>query len=210
MDFSGLGGIVSDVLSGVGGLQSADGYEDAAARDEENAAIVMRSKAIQQVQADRQTYQVLGTTEAVTAANGLSLSGSSLDLMKSNAQQLSLDKVLTENQGQMEVNDWLSQAAANRGAAQAAEAGGIGDIIGGVVGIAGLFSDERLKEVIGHDGEFAPGMSYYKFRFKGNEQVWRGLLAAEVLAARPDCVAVNDDGFYKVDYAKLGAEMTRG
>lgn len=133
-DFSGLGSAVSDIFSGVGGLMQAGAYDEAAEMAEKNAALSRLSTRIQVVQSRRKAYQILGATEAAAGANNISLSGSAMDVLRSNRQQTALETHLTELQGEIDTHSWEEKAAADRGAAQAAEAGGIGDIIGGIAG----------------------------------------------------------------------------
>lgn len=49
-----------------------------------------------------------------------------------------LNKNLIEMQGNIDINAWNEKASADEGAAQAAQAGGIGGILGGIVQVAGL------------------------------------------------------------------------
>lgn len=202
-DFSGLGGAVSSIFSGVGGLMQAGAYGEAADLADKNAAIEKLSTDIKLTQKTRQGYQIIGATEAATGANNLSLSGSAMDVLRSNRQQIVLEKALTSEQGLIDINAWKEKAAADRGMAQAAEIGGIGDIIGGAIG---LFSDVRMKDVIEVSGEHSPGINFYLFRFKGTERVLRGLLAQEVQKVRPEAVTERADGFLMVNYKMLGLE----
>src|SRR6185312_14755975 len=114
-------------------LFSAGGYEQAAKLADKNAALVKLSTGIQEDQATRKAYELTGKTEAAAGANNLSLSGSAMDVMKANASQMSLQKNLTALQGQIDVNAWLEKAAADKGAAEAATASGIGGILGGIL-----------------------------------------------------------------------------
>ncbi len=70
-------------------------------------------------------------------------------------------------------------------------------------------SDIRLKEDIAPAGTSAKGFPLYTFRYRGREGVYQGVMAQDILKTRPDAVVVNDDGFYMVDYAKLGIEFRR-
>jgi hypothetical protein len=99
IDFSGLGGAASSIFSGVGSFMQAGAYEQAAALADKAADIEKLSTGIKLEQATRQGYQVLGATEAAAGANGLSLTGSAMDVLRSNRQQVSLEKNLTEMQG---------------------------------------------------------------------------------------------------------------
>jgi hypothetical protein len=52
-------------------------------------------------------------------------------------------------------------------------------------------------------------MPLYTFRYRGQQGLYQGVIAQDVLKARPDAVVVGADGFYLVDYAKLGIEFRR-
>jgi hypothetical protein len=138
-DFSGLGSAASSIFSGVGSFLQAGAYDQAADLADKNAHIAELSKGIQLTQATRQGYQILGATEAATAANNLSMSGSAMDVLRSNRQQVSLQKNLTDLQGEIDVNSWQEKAAADRGAAQAAQAAGSGDIFSGLLSAGMMF-----------------------------------------------------------------------
>ncbi len=200
-DFSGIGGAVNSIFGGVGGLMQAGAYGQAADLAEKNAAIETLSTGIKLEQKTREGYQIIGATEAAAGANNLSLSGSAMDVLRSNRQQIALEHALTSEQGQIDINAWKEKAAADRGMAQAAEIGGIGDIVGGVIG---LFSDADLKYVFATDGELAPGINIYLFQFKHNFQMLRGVIAQEVQRARPEAVSFHPSGYLRVNYEMLG------
>lgn len=203
-DYSGLGSAISGISGGVGGLLSAGAYDQAGDLADKNAGIAKLSTGIQLEQATRKGYQILGATEAAAGANNLSLSGSAMDILRSNREQTFLDHSLTALQGEIDVNSWKEKAASDHGAAQAAQAGGIGSILGGVVSIAGLFSDERLKDILGPDGIHLPGINFYRFRFKGTSRVLRGVMAQEVQKVRPEAVMQHPSGYLMVNYGMLG------
>ena len=73
-------------------------------------------------------------------------------------------------------------------------------------------SDIRLKENIqlieeGKDGN----PNIYSFSFKWDKDIkWRGVMAQELIGTRhSDAVSVDAEGFYKVDYSKLGFPMVK-
>lgn len=70
-------------------------------------------------------------------------------------------------------------------------------------------SDVRLKEKLRQVGTTAHGLPLYTFSYRGQAEVYEGVMAQDVLAVRPDAVVLGDDGFYKVDYAKLGVPFRR-
>lgn len=70
-------------------------------------------------------------------------------------------------------------------------------------------SDIRLKEDIAPVGESAAGFPLYTFRYRGQQGIYQGVMAQDVVKTRPDAVIVDKDGFYMVDYGKLGIEFQR-
>lgn len=70
-----------------------------------------------------------------------------------------------------------------------------------------FLSDRRLKTDIKEDG-FENGHRMYTFRYVGQDKTYRGVMAQDILETNPDAVVTNDEGFYMVDYTKLGVDMT--
>lgn len=70
-------------------------------------------------------------------------------------------------------------------------------------------SDVRLKEDITPVGSSAGGFPLYTFRYRGQPGLYQGVMAQDVLKTRPDALIVDADGFYMVDYGKLGIEFRR-
>lgn len=134
------------------------------------------------------------------------------------------------NVGAAPIADSINSAYQNRLAAYGTQIGGqnaalgaLGTIGGMALGGAGLFggtaaapvatqmtflpSDVRLKEHIIPSG-IDNGHKMYEFNYIGNPQRYRGVMAQDILETHPEAVIEGDDGFYKVDYAKLGVDMT--
>ena len=72
-----------------------------------------------------------------------------------------------------------------------------------------LPSDLRLKEDVTPLGTTANGLPLYTFRYRGQQAVYQGVMAQDVLEVRPDAVVVDAEGFYRVDYVKLGIDFRR-
>jgi len=121
---------------------------------------------------------------------------------------------------QAELNDTMAQQAqaysaeqteATRTANASANSGGGGS--GGGGGFLGkLFSDIRLKDNIellkeGKDGD----PNIYSFNYKwDSDTTWSGVMAQELLNTRhADAVETHSNGYYMVDYSKLGIPMTQ-
>ncbi len=69
------------------------------------------------------------------------------------------------------------------------------------------FSDIRLKRDIGFITRLDSGIAIYRYRYLWSDTVYVGVMAQEVLAIVPDAVMIAEDGFYRVDYARLGLRM---
>lgn len=69
-------------------------------------------------------------------------------------------------------------------------------------------SDARLKEAIVPIG-IERGHVVYEWNYRGAPERYRGVMAQDVIEIDPQAVAVDADGFYAVDYARLGLEMKR-
>jgi hypothetical protein len=70
-------------------------------------------------------------------------------------------------------------------------------------------SDERLKTDVRPVGRTAHGLTVHEFRYHGRPEVWRGVMAQEVQAVRPDAVIAHATGYLMVDYGALGLSMQR-
>lgn len=140
IDFGGIGSSVGSLFGAIGDFSEAGGYSQAAKLAKQNAQYVKLSTDIQEQEQQRQGYQVRGATEAAVASSGFSLSGSGMDILKSNMQQVSLNKGLTGLQGNINMNAWLEKAAADSGMASAATAGGIGGLISSGIELAAVLA----------------------------------------------------------------------
>lgn len=205
-----VGSASSDIFGGVGQLVAAGGYSKAAKFAGENAALTARMTDIEIQQSERQAYQLVGGTQADVAAGGFSLSGSAIDILKSNAQQASLSTQLLANQGLIEQNAYLAQEAQYGAMATASTISGIGGIVSGIAGFAAM-SDVRSKtdiETVGYD---KAGRRWVDFRYLWDEPGTkrRGVIAQEIAANDPQAVSRDQaTGLFLVDYSKLrGTEL---
>lgn len=73
---------------------------------------------------------------------------------------------------------------------------------GSVLGALGL-SDRRLKKNIKHVGRLDNGLNVYTYDFRAGGPTQMGVMADEVRAVIPDAVVRGDDGYDRVDYAKV-------
>jgi hypothetical protein len=69
-------------------------------------------------------------------------------------------------------------------------------------------SDARLKRDIVALGELPNGLHLYRYRYLWSDRLYVGVMAQEVLAVAPDAVVRGNDGYLRVDYARLGLRLT--
>jgi len=211
--FGSLGGAVGDIFGAVGSLKAASAYTKASQIELQNAAIARASTQIQLTQTQRHIFQTIGAQKAAVGAAGFANSGSAQDLLRSSLSQGALQRQVIQEQGLINVNSYEAQATAYQGQAAAAKASAGGGILGGILKFASaalpFLSDADAKINVTHAGPSpVAGINYYLFQYKGDPtlKVYRGVLAQEVQAVRPD--AVQDTGGYlMVNYPKLGLRM---
>jgi hypothetical protein len=109
-------------------------------------------------------------------------------------------------------NPWMQALqGASTGASYGSIGGGYGMVggalVGGALGAFGYpqFSDERLKNNISRTGDSTKdGIPIVEFDMAGKR--WRGVIAGDVMAHRPDAVGWRS-GYLTVDYDKLGIKI---
>lgn len=219
IDFDRIGGAVDDLTGAIGSFSAAKGYKaqakgyDAAAEiSRVNKEIASEAAGIQAFSADRDIYKTLGAQRAAIGANGLSASGSALDVLRDSATQGSLTKQLLGRQSAIEslsydqeAASFEMQAAAARNAASSSKKSGIGGLVKTGLTIASLFSDETLKEDVKLLYRRPDGVGMYSFRYRGQTTVFKGVLAQEVERIYPAAVTTVD-GHKAVDYAMIDVQ----
>ena len=70
-------------------------------------------------------------------------------------------------------------------------------------------SDIRLKTDIHRIGTTGLGLPLYQFQYRNRAGVYLGVMAQDVLKVEPSAVSMGADGYYMVDYGKLGIAMER-
>lgn len=70
-------------------------------------------------------------------------------------------------------------------------------------------SDARLKTDIEQVGTTVYGLPRYRFRYLTGPERFEGVMAQDVLKVMPEAVSTRADGFYTVNYARLGIRMTQ-
>ena len=68
-------------------------------------------------------------------------------------------------------------------------------------------SDLRLKTDICKVGTTVYGLPLYRFRYKGRDELYEGVMAQEVAEVMPSAVLTGDDGYLRVNYRSLGITM---
>ena len=68
-------------------------------------------------------------------------------------------------------------------------------------------SDIRVKQDIQPLGDVGAILPLYSFKYLDEDTEYVGVMAQDVLKVRPDAVITGDDGFYRVNNAKLGLRM---
>ena len=71
----------------------------------------------------------------------------------------------------------------------------------------GIPSDRRFKRDIALLARLDNGIGLYRYRYLWSETVYVGVMAQEVVDIVPDAVNVAADGYYRVDYARLGLRL---
>ena len=78
-----------------------------------------------------------------------------------------------------------------------------GQITGALTAAAPFLSDIRLKENINLIGKSPSGINIYTFNYKGDDQVYQGVMAHQV----PYAAILDNSGYLKVDYSKIDVEF---
>jgi len=101
----------------------------------------------------------------------------------------------------------LLQGGLNFGESQSQNNPGFMDYAGQAAGLglvgASFLSDVRLKDDIRQVDTMPTGEGVYLFTYKGEDTVYRGVMAQEVAGNYPEAVFEAENGFLAVDYAKL-------
>jgi len=75
-------------------------------------------------------------------------------------------------------------------------------------GLGAAMSDIRLKENINKTGISKSGIPIYTFNYRGDDQVWSGTMAQDLLSmGRGDAVTTTSSGYYGVYYSMLDVDM---
>ncbi|WP_175492666.1 tail fiber domain-containing protein [Methylocapsa palsarum] len=84
-----------------------------------------------------------------------------------------------------------------------------GGVANAAKGLAGLFSDRRMKRHIEPVGTLFDGQPIYRFRYRDDPTMHIGLMAQDVAEIHPEAVGVADNGFMMVDYGRATDNAAR-
>jgi hypothetical protein len=84
----------------------------------------------------------------------------------------------------------------------------LSEVTAATAGSGAAPSDIRLKRDIHPIGRAESGLTLYRFRYLWSDVEMVGVMAQEVLKLAPEAVSVAADGYYRVDYARLGLRCT--
>jgi hypothetical protein len=68
-------------------------------------------------------------------------------------------------------------------------------------------SDMRLKRDIALLARLDDGIGIYRYRYIWDDTVYVGVMAQEVMAVVPEAIQVDDNGYLRVDYSRLGLRL---
>jgi len=105
--------------------------------------------------------------------------------------------------------DRYAQAEEAQRAGQEAFWSGIGSAAGDIVNMGAMaMSDIRLKENITKTGVSKSGIPIYTFNYKGEDQLWSGTMAQDLLEmGKNNAVTIMNNGYYGVYYDMIDVNM---
>ena len=132
--------ILGSVVGAVGAIAQANAAQSAANYNakvaERNATIARNNAAVEAQAKARETKAVMGRTIAATAASGLQMEGSPLEVLSENARVGELDRLMILYNGQNAEYGYRADATLNRLQGKAAATTGFfnaaGSLLGGV------------------------------------------------------------------------------
>jgi opacity protein-like surface antigen len=75
------------------------------------------------------------------------------------------------------------------------------------VGATYHYSDRRLKRDIVQVARRADGLALYRYRYLWSDEVYVGVMAQEVAEICPEAVVCGSDGYFRVNYERLGLRL---
>jgi predicted NAD/FAD-binding protein len=74
-------------------------------------------------------------------------------------------------------------------------------------GLGSAYSDVRLKRDVKLLQTLANGIKLYRYQYRWGDTVYVGVMAQEVAAIVPEAVSQDADGYFRVDYRRLGLRL---
>jgi len=185
--------------SGVAGLAQAMANQGAQQAQRASASIGQQEAANQRAAAQEagklQTMERQGAFKAdMTRRSGAEQARSLKQSRENTLMAMSADRLASAEQAQQAGKDamWAGIGSA------------AGDIAGGLIAA----SDIRLKENITKTGVSESGIPIYTFNYKGENQLWSGTMAQDLLDMGIDsAVTIMNNGYYGVDYGMIDVNM---
>ena len=142
---------------------------------------------------------------------GLGLAKQNADIMRQN-RQFAIQSGMQYGQMATDLNKSKKEAEFNKISAEqnrrAQEASGLMSMFGAIGGGLASKSDYRLKENISLVGQSPEGINIYTFSYKGQDGVYQGVMAQELLGTKfNDSVIMEDDGMYAVKYSNIDVQF---
>ena len=146
---------------------------------------------------------------AIQAAGGARQQQAGMIGEQAGMTQAQLNDVIAQQTEQFSASEAEKQRQANA-AASAGGGGGGGGILSRVTKALGI-SDIRLKDNIQLLEEGKGGdPNIYSFSYKWDKDTkWRGVMAQELIGTKHSDAVINTEGFYMVDYTRLGFPMVK-
>lgn len=130
--------LFSDLGSSFGDFAEAGGSKKAAKMYGEAANYADLSGELKGRMIARQAFQTQGSAEAAASSNGFSLSGSTQDILRSNAQQAGLARGINTINTDIQVSGYKAEQSSANAAAEAQQGAGIGSALGAIASVASV------------------------------------------------------------------------
>ena len=194
------------------GMQGAQAQQAAQLQSLQGQGAAIQSAAGLRGQGIQQQAGMYGAgMGAVQAAGGARTSQGAMVGEQAGMTQAQLNDVIAQQTEQFSADEAEKTRKANAAASSGGGGGGGGGILGGFTKALGL-SDIRLKDNIQLLEEGKGGdPNIYSFSYKWDKDTkWRGVMAQELIGTEhSDAVTTNAEGFYMVDYTRLGFPMVK-
>lgn len=143
---------------------------------------------------------------------GLGLASKNADILRQN-KQFAIQSGMQYGQMATDLDKSKREAAFNKVSAEqnrrSQEASGVASALGSIAGAA-LMSDFRLKDNITLVGKSPEGINIYTFSYIGQEGLYQGVMAQELLGTKfNDSVVTTDSGMYAVNYTNLDVQFKK-